>query len=154
MLNIIEDTLLTDLEASLHRDIPLTRSMGVKVVECNGHGLLLRAPLAPNINHASTAFGGSLAATATLACWGMLWLVLQQRERQARIVIQESNISYLRPVTSDFIARCNYPSDEAVDRLLMMYDRQGKGRIELQSDISENNLPCVGFRGRFVILPD
>ena len=154
MLNTIDTSILTDLQASLHRDIPLTRSMGLEVVECNGHGLLIRAPLAPNINPASTAFGGSLAAATTLACWGMLWLILQQQQRQARIVIQESNISYLRPVTDDFVARCNYPSEASVDRLLMMFDRQGKGRIELQSDICENDQPCVGFRGRFVILPE
>lgn len=154
MLLSSELNLLDELETSLHRDIPLTRSMGLRIVECNGHGLLISAPLAPNINHASTAFGGSLAAATTLACWGMLWLILQQRERPARIVIQESNISYLRPVTGDFIARCQYPSNEAVDRLMTMFDRQGKGRIELQSDIHENDLPCVGFRGRFVILPE
>lgn len=154
MLLTNELTLLDELQAFMHRDIPLTRSMGLRVVECNGHGLLISAPLAPNINHASTAFGGSLAAATTLACWGMLWLVLQQRQRQACIVIQESNISYLRPVTDDFIARCHYPSEEAVDRLLTMFDRQGKGRIELQSDVYENDMPCVGFRGRFVILPE
>lgn len=150
----IAESLLKQLESSLHRDIPLTRSMGLQVVECNGHGLLIRAPLAPNINHAATAFGGSLAAATTLASWGMLWLVLQQHNRTARIVVQESQISYLRPVTSDFIARCFYPSESQVNRLISTFDRHGKGRIELQSDIYENNKPCVGFRGRFVILPE
>jgi len=154
MLLTVEDELLKDLETSLHRDIPLTRSMGLQVIECNGHGLLIRAPLAPNINHAATAFGGSLAAATTLVSWGMLWLVLKQLNKSARIVIQESNISYLRPVTQDFIARCEYPSEAQVNRLLYTFERYGKGRIELQSEIYEHNKPCVGFRGRFVILPE
>ncbi len=154
MLQPVDDAILKDLESSLHRDIPLTRSMGLQVIECNGHGLLIRAPLAPNINHASTAFGGSLAAATTLVSWGMLWLVLKQVDRDARIVIQESNISYLRPVTTDFIARCQYPSEAQVTKMLTTFERHGKGRIELQSDIYENNKPCVGFRGRFVILPN
>lgn len=154
MLLSVSDSWLKDLETSLHRDIPLTRSMGLQVIECNGHGLLIRAPLAPNINHAATAFGGSLAAATTLVSWGMLWLVLKQLQQSARIVIQESNITYLRPVTKDFIARCHYPSEAQVSRLLSTFERHGKGRIELQSEIFENNKPCVGFRGRFVILPD
>jgi thioesterase domain-containing protein len=154
MLHAVDDAWLKDLETTLHSEIPLTRSMGLQVIECNGHGLLIRAPLAPNINHAATAFGGSLAAATTLVSWGMLWLVLKHLQQPAQIVIQESNISYLRPVTQDFIARCQYPSEAQVSRLLSTYERYGKGRIELQSEIYENNKPCVGFRGRFVILPD
>jgi thioesterase domain-containing protein len=154
MMQAINDALLKDLETSLHRDIPMSRSMGLEVVECNGHGLLIRAPLAPNINHAATAFGGSLAAATTLVSFGMLWLLLKQFNKNARIVIQESNISYMRPVTQDFIARCQYPSEVDVTKLLNTYERYGKGRIELQSEIYENNKPCVGFSGRFVILPN
>ncbi len=153
MLLHVDDAMLKELEVSLHRDIPLTRSMGVHVVECNGHGLLIRAPLAPNINHAATAFGGSLAAATTLASWGMLWLVMKQLKQSVNILIQESNISYLRPVTKDFVARCEYPSEEQVNKLLTTFERYGKGRIELQSEIYEDNKPCVGFRGLFVLVP-
>lgn len=150
----VDEAMLKELEMSLHRDIPLTRSMGLQVVECNGHGLLVRAPLAPNINHAATVFGGSLAAATTLVSWGMLWLVMKQLKQPANILIQESSISYLRPVTKDFIARCEYPTEAQVNRLITTFERYGKGRIELQSEVFENNKPCVGFSGRFVILPD
>jgi len=154
MLLNVDDAMLKELEVSLHRDIPLTRSMGLNVVECNGHGLLIRAPLAPNINHTATAFGGSLAAATTLVSWGMLWLVMKQLKQQASILIQESSISYLRPVTKDFIARCEYPTEDQINKLLTTFERYGKGRIELQSEIFENNKPCVGFRGRFVLVPN
>lgn len=153
MLLHVDELMLKELEESLHRDIPLTRCMGLNVVECNGHGLLIRAPLAPNINHTATAFGGSLAAATTLVSWGMLWLIMKLLNQRANILIQESSISYLRPVTRDFIARCDYPTEEQISKLLSTYERYGKGRIELQSEIFEDNKPCVGFRGRFVLVP-
>ncbi len=146
-------SLLQELESTLLRDIPLTRSMGLQVADYNEHGLFIRAPLAPNINHAETAFGGSLAAITTLVSWGLLWMLLKQHQREAQIVVQESYLSYMRPVTSDFTAHCNIPSKSQVERLMTMLDRHKRGRIELFSDIQENGKPCVGYRGRFVVLP-
>ncbi len=48
----------------------------------------------------------------------------------AQIVIQESMSSYLRPVTRDFSAR-----------------------LELQSEIREEDIVAVTFSGRYVLFP-
>ena len=56
------------LEAFLHEKIPLTRAMGLRVAESSAARLVLEAPLAANVNHLGTAFGGSLHALPTLAC--------------------------------------------------------------------------------------
>ena len=47
------------LQQTLHDDIPLTREMGLTVAAWDGRQLRLAAPLAPNLNHKCTAFGGS-----------------------------------------------------------------------------------------------
>ena len=49
-----------ELEQVLHHDIPLTREMGIRVIDWQNHRLRLHLPLAPNVNHKSTLFGGSL----------------------------------------------------------------------------------------------
>src|SRR6185437_9570573 len=49
------------LERYMHAHIPLVAQMQVKVASADAAGLRLTAPLAPNINHERTAFGGSLA---------------------------------------------------------------------------------------------
>ena len=54
----------TYLESILHRDIPLTRDMGLKVLDWQGRRLRLFLPLEANVNHKSTMFGGSLYCTA------------------------------------------------------------------------------------------
>jgi hypothetical protein len=83
------------LESILHHDIPLTREMGLKVIDWQDRRLQLHLPLDANINHKSTMFGGSLYCGAVLAGWG--WLHLQLREEgieDGHIVIQEGQISY------------------------------------------------------------
>ena len=54
------------LEAYIHRQIPITAAMGVQVIEATADRVELSTPLAPNINHRETVFGGSAAAVATL----------------------------------------------------------------------------------------
>ncbi|MET0363375.1 MAG: YiiD C-terminal domain-containing protein, partial [Sphingobium sp.] len=47
------------LQAYLHRQIPLSAAMQVSVQSAALESVTLSAPLEPNINHKSTAFGGS-----------------------------------------------------------------------------------------------
>ena len=98
------------LESVLHHDIPLTRDMGLKVLDWHEQQLRLHLPLEANVNHKSTMFGGSLYCGAVLAGWG--WLHLRLKEEgidDGHIVIQEGQISYPLPVTGDAIAICPAP---------------------------------------------
>lgn len=61
-----------DLEHYLHDHIPLSKAMAVSVASVAPHEVVLRAPLAPNINHRDTVFGGSASAVAILAAWSLL----------------------------------------------------------------------------------
>ncbi|MFB3040360.1 MAG: YiiD C-terminal domain-containing protein, partial [Candidatus Poribacteria bacterium] len=67
---------LSALEEYLHEHIPLSKAIGVKVVEADSAGVTLSAPLAPNINHRETVFGGSASAVAILAAWTLLYVRL------------------------------------------------------------------------------
>ena len=88
------------LESVLHHDIPLTRDMGLKVLDWHDQQLRLYLPLDANVNHKSTMFGGSLYCGAVLAGWGWLHLRLKEEGiKDGHIVIQEGQISYPLPVT-------------------------------------------------------
>ena len=129
--------LLRALRAKLRASMPITEALGLKVVDREGTGVVLSAPLAPNINHKRTAFAGSLNATATLAGWGTIWLVLREHGIQSHVVIQDSAVHYFRPVTGDFTARCKAPSASAIERLVKSVQKKGRGRIELDVMISD-----------------
>ena len=142
------------LETVLHHDIPLTREMGLKVLDWQHGRLALHLPLQANINHKSTMFGGSLYCGAVLAGWG--WLHLQLREEgieDGHIVIQEGHISYPLPVTRDAIAICMAPEDKVWKRFLATYKRYGRARLTLETWIVNEGAEerAVAFTGQYVL---
>ncbi len=79
-----------ELTTYLHEHIPITRSLGARVVHVDDHSVRLSAPLAPNLNHRATAFGGSLSTLAILSGWVLIHVQLLGRDLSGRIVIQRS----------------------------------------------------------------
>lgn len=143
-----------DLENLLHHDIPLTRSLGLRVMAWQDSQLRLHLPLQENLNHKSTMFGGSLYCGAVLAGWG--WLHLRLRESgitDGHIVIQESQIAYPLPVTQDALVLCDAPSEQIWQRFLATYRKHGRARLSLSSSIHNTaNAPeAVRFTGQFVL---
>jgi thioesterase domain-containing protein len=111
------------LQHTLNHEIPLTQALGIEVLEVTEDSVTLQAPLESNINHKSTAFGGSLYSLSVLAGWGLIFSRLKALNLQAHIVIQESNIQYLRPVKQDLLASCGISSEKAFKRSIEMFRR-------------------------------
>lgn len=147
--------LLKDLEELFHRDIVLTRHMGVQVKAYANDELVVGAPLALNLNHKQTAFGGSLNCLVTLAGWGMVYLILEEMGLDAQIIIQESQISYLKPIAQDFDAICLKPAEAMVGKFKKMVQKKGVGRLPLNVVIYVDDELAVTFRGSYVatVLP-
>jgi thioesterase domain-containing protein len=142
------------LESVLHHDIPLTRDMGLKVLDWQAQQLRLFLPLAANVNHKSTMFGGSLYCGAVLVGWG--WLHLRLKEEgieDGHIVIQEGQISYPLPVTQDATAICTAPSDAQWKKFLRTYERHGRARLSLETRIVNqgSDADAVRFTGQYVL---
>src|SRR5262245_21829556 len=72
-----------EVERYLHQNIPLSAAMGVRVGSATPHRVELAAPLAPNINHQSTVFGGSASALAMLSAWTLVHLGLRHEKIEA-----------------------------------------------------------------------
>lgn len=140
------------LERRILADIPIARHIGVRVVEFDGRTLVLSAPLAANSNHKGTAFGGSLFSLAVLAGWGLLTLKLGERGVQGELVIQDSRVSYLLPVSGELTARATLPGDGEVDRFLRAVDRYRKGRVRLRVAIEHGGREAVRFEGTFALV--
>src|SRR5574341_1904098 len=93
-----------ELQQYLHQHIPLTKAMSVEVLEATLERVTLFAPLAPNINHRNTVFGGSASALAILSAWALLYTRLKNENIKSRLVIQRSTMDYHRPITGGFRA--------------------------------------------------
>jgi thioesterase domain-containing protein len=140
-----------ELQETLHHEIPLSQQIGLVVQDYDGARLALRAPLAPNLNHKATAFAGSLTAAATLAGWGLTWLLLREYDLHGVIVIHESATRYELPVASDFVATCQLPATHTVERFLAGLRRRGKARLALSVEIHDDaGRVAVAFTGSYV----
>lgn len=140
------------LEQYLHRHIPLSRAMQVAAVEARPECVVLAAPLAPNINHRETVFGGSASALGLLAAWSLIRLGLLEAGVEARLVVQRNTVEYERPITGDFRAAARRTDPEPWRRFLAALARKGRARIRVEA-----MLECAGARvgrleGDFVAL--
>lgn len=140
------------LEVTLHKEIPITRQIGIRVVEYDGTRLTLAAPIERNINHKATAFAGSLNSVVTLAGWGLIWIALREAGLDATIVIQDSTSYYRRPVTRDFSATCQKRDDALMAQFVRMLREKGKARLELEAEVRENDVVAMSFQGRYVAM--
>ena len=140
------------VERYLHTHIPITRAMKVSVVDVGPGGIRLTAPLAPNINHRNTVFGGSLATIAILSGWTLIHTRLRAAGIRSRIVIQRSSVEYLRPLHGDFEAFCPEPDADRWRRFLAGLSRRGRARIVLQSEIYGGGEVAGTFEGAYVAM--
>jgi thioesterase domain-containing protein len=141
-----------ELERYLHQHIPVSHAMGITVVSASRAAVELRAALAPNVNHRSTAFGGSVAALAVLAGWSLLRIGLDGHSPIPRIVIQRSTMEYVAPVLADFNAVCRRPSDTVWQRFMSAYTRRGRGRLSLVVDVACEGSAVGHLTGVFVAM--
>jgi len=138
------------LQEYLDHAIPLVPQMQVHVEELSDTGLILSAPLAPNRNHIGTVFGGSLNGIATLACWGLVWLLLHGRN--AHIVIHEGHMKFTRPATGTFSANCALPDRQILEDFVRQYMQRGRARLALHATVNCEGKAVAAFDGSFAAM--
>jgi acyl-coenzyme A thioesterase PaaI-like protein len=162
-----------EVEAYLRERIPLSTAMGVRVKSATVDSVRLAAPLAPNVNHHETVFGGSASAVATLAAWTLLHLRLQAARGAKRpespdggpekpgsgrswdtvqLVIQRGAMEYRKPIPGDFDAVCEFSDAAAWERFSDTYARRGRARLTLRSRLVFDDHDMASFEGDFVAL--
>jgi len=140
-----------EIEAYLYEHIPISKAFGVTVERADTE-VVLAAPFAPNINHKSTVFGGSLQAVATLAAWSLVHIHARAWAEHTEVVITHSDIDYLRPVTGDFEARAILPELAQWQRFHKAFKRHGKARTTIDVTIMDRNALAVDYSGTFALL--
>lgn len=150
----------SELEQYLHQHIPLTQAMQLHVSSADARQVVLTAPLAPNINHRETAFGGSIAALATLAAWSLVHVRLRELGLACRLVIHRNSMEYRRPIRGAFAARSAIPDEQAWEQFVDAFRRRGKARIQVHAQVvslpdegaGDADMEAGSFVGEFVAL--
>lgn len=140
------------LQGVLDTEIPITKAMQIKVKSWQDSTLSLDFPLAPNINHMSSAFGGSLYCGAVTAGWS--WIHLRLKElgiTDGHIVIQAGEIAYPYPVLGDAIVICYPPDEKDWVKFEKTFQRYRKGRLQLNTVVLYESKEAVVFKGQYVV---
>lgn len=140
------------LQQYLYEHIPLSKAMQVAAVYVARESVVLSAPLAPNINHRETVFGGSASALAILSAWSLLQVRLQAEHAGCRLVIQRNTMEYELPIQGEFSARSSLPQPEQWPSFLRLLSRRGKARIAVIAVVEYLGRPAGVFSGEFVAL--
>jgi thioesterase domain-containing protein len=127
--------------------------MEVAVREAGSDGVVLYAPLAPNINHRDTVFGGSASAVAILAAWSALYVRMRAEQRAGRIVIRRNRMSYERPITGDFTATAAPPEAAAWARAVATLSKGRPARVHVTTTLEHAGQWVGVLEGEFVVLP-
>jgi thioesterase domain-containing protein len=141
-----------ELERYLRERIPLSAAMGTTVERADAEGVRLCAPLAPNVNHHGTLFGGSISALSLLSAWTMVQLGLREAGIPSQVVIQRNSVEYLRPIEGDLLAHCPRPPAAEWERFLATLRRRGRARIIVPAELLSGGEQVATFHGSFVAM--
>ena len=140
---------IESLEKTLHKLIPISKHMGITVTDYTGSELTLVAPLANNINHQQSAFGGSLFSLTALAGWGLMQLKLCEENLDGNTVVAGGDVTFSAPVTEDYTCRCSLP--DGWPQFLEKLKSKGKAAVGMSSIVSAHGGEAMQFNGHFVV---
>jgi thioesterase domain-containing protein len=141
-----------ELEAYLHRHIPISAAMQIAVRSVAPDEVVLEAPLGPNINHRETLFGGSATSLCMLAAWSLVHLRLEASGLQHRLVIQRQTMSYDAPVTGTSAAHARFWPASDWGRSVEMLRRRGKTRLTAVAELRFAEVTAGRMEADFVAL--
>jgi thioesterase domain-containing protein len=143
--------LVQEIEQLWQERIPLASQLGIRIVRLDERSLEVVAPLAANCNHMGTGFAGSLLAVASLTGWGAVVAVLE-RVDAGQVVVQETNASFMEPVTGDFRMYAMLPDPAARARFLDAFRRRGRARVNIVVEVVQAERVAMRAESRFVAM--
>lgn len=139
-------------QSYLHREIPITAALGVRVSRLDAGGIELAAPLAANHNDKGTGFAGSLFAVAVLSGWSQVMLLLRDAGLPGEAVIAASQVRFLRPARADFRARCLPPSTAAVETFCQQLRKRRRARLTLTIEVMAGTDTVLELEGQYAAI--
>lgn len=134
----------------IHKKIPLTKGMGLRVKASSTSKVEFSVPLKPNVNHVGTAFGGTILAAQAVCCWGWLLNFFEAHDiESAKVVLKGSTNSFKLPVVKNFKVTCRGPSKAARTKVLRDLARNGRANLEISSEAANH---AATFIGEYVIV--
>lgn len=145
---------LPKLQNQLESNIPLMAAMQARIVEVSLEHVALHAPLAPNLNHQGSAFGGSQFALAAGAAWILLSQNLEHHKIQAHIVARTVHAQYKLPITGELQLRCKPRELSDLNQLPVDVVQHHRSELVLDFKLQHQHRDATYLWGEFVVYRD
>lgn len=139
------------LVARIRHEIPLTAAMQLEAVRYDGRTLVLRVPLAPNINDKGTAFAGSITALGSITGWCLLTLWSERESGSCQIAVFEADFSFRKPLQGDFTATVTMPAEEECVALRDVLSRKGRGKLRLRISLADAQGEAAALQAAYAV---
>jgi thioesterase domain-containing protein len=126
----------TDLQNKIRSAIPISEAMQFTIAELGQLSIMVRAPLAPNVNIHGTGFAGSIYSIAVLAGWGLSTHIMEQLGMDGELVVSKAEIKYRAPVTDSIECRA-VTNEEECRQFQHNFNNTGKGRLSLTIEVGD-----------------
>lgn len=146
--------MLQKFQYFLYQSIPLTKDMGIELIDYSGDSLKALAPLVNNINDKGSVFGGSSSALMIIAAWSLIKIKCQQNDINADIVIHKNETIWHKALYSDLIIEAEFKGEYKFDKIKKLIDKQKHQRIDCQIVLKdkEGNIFST-MMAKYVIIP-
>lgn len=134
-----------------HEQVPLSTQMGAHIDDYTGEVLKVVAPTSPNINHLGGMFAGSLYAMGCLTGWGLLHLMLKERDISAKVVLASGEIRYLHSAAGNALAQAER---KQVQGSIWPLIRDKKVVMTVPVKLYSGDELAAEFQGKFIVLPN
>ncbi|MCC4797452.1 bifunctional GNAT family N-acetyltransferase/hotdog fold thioesterase [Enterovibrio norvegicus] len=141
----------SELQKRWQTQIPISDKMGIRITQFTGYRFEVSALLNANLNPHDSMFAGSVFSMATLTGWGMVWLLMKERQLTAGIVLADSHIRYRKPITER--PRAVVSLDGLSGDLDRLADGR-KARVKLEVTLYSGDEIAGVFAGTYMLVPE
>ena len=140
-----------ELNEYLQQRIPLSRHMGMRVLELDAERIRVGLPLEANRNPHGTVFGGSLAALGLASAWMLLHARFTAAGLPVTLVGKRGECDFLAPAQTDCVAetRCDA---EAQAALFEAFRQKARARQALTTVIRAGDVEVARHQGLYTAL--
>ncbi len=139
-----------ELQNLWYTSMPISEQMGMVIRQYTGGRLQVAAKMDANLNPHAAMFSGSIFTMATLAGWGLVWMLLKEQDLSVDIVLVDAQIRYKEPLFDNPNA---VAAIEKVSGDLGRVSKNRKGRLWLEVDVFSDDHSIATFHGTYLLLP-
>jgi len=140
------------LENLVHKEIPITKALDIRIDELSNQSIRVTAPFETNKNIHNTAFAGSIYTVATIAGWSLVSNLASNLALEGSVVLAKAEVQYKKPINGDIVAQCEIQEQSSLETFVSSFKRKNRARLNLIIDVVEDGVIKAQLNANFALV--